>query len=274
MDIKSLTANAKAAWARRAGPGDFVRRMMLVYSGHLPSVFVRREWTIGCNYPRPIGRLQLCLRSNNGADAFVHSEIFEHEYYRLPFRAAPRTILDLGANTGLSAIYFARLFPDAELACVEPAPDNLRVLNKNLELNGVHAVVIAAAVDAADGRTRLELGERDYGHRIVARSSGGSRPTLDVEAVSVPTVLGRLSWERIGLLKVDIEGHEAVLFARDCDWLDRVDAMCIEWHVEGGPEHLAALAERFGFAAPCRLPGNIWLLTRQHCGAEAAAAPC
>jgi FkbM family methyltransferase len=260
MDIQSLAANAKTAWTRRVGAGDFIRRMMWVYSGHLPSVLARREWTIGCNYPAPIGRLQLCLRSNGGADAFVHSEIFEHEYYRLPLEAAPKTILDLGANIGLSAIYFARLFPDAELACVEPAPDNLRVLNRNLALNSVRAAIIPAAVDVGDGRVRLELGERDYGHRIVAQSPCAARSALDVEALSVPTILRRLCWERIGLLKIDIEGHEAALFARDCDWLARVDAMCIEWHVEGGAERLAALAERFGFAAPRQLP--IWFMSR------------
>jgi FkbM family methyltransferase len=262
MDIQSLAANAKTAWARRASPGDFVRRMMWLYSSRLPSRLARLEWTIGCSYPAPIGCLQLCLRSNGGADAFIHSEIFEHEYYRLPLHTAPKTILDLGANTGLSAIYFARLFPHAELACVEPEPDNLRVLNKNLELNNVRAVVIPAAVDTSDGRALLELGERDYAHRIVVPTpSAAAKPALEVEAVSVPTILRHLSWERIGLLKVDIEGHEDALFACDCDWLECVDAMCIEWHVEGGAERLAALAQRFGFGAPRQLP--IWFMTRQ-----------
>ncbi len=260
MDIRSLAANAKTAWVRRTSAGDFIRRMMWVYSGRLPSVLARREWIIGCNYPPPIGRRQLFLRSNDGAEAFVHSETFEHACYRLPLPDAPGTILDLGANIGLSAIYFARLFPDAELACVEPAPGNLRGLSKNLKLNSVRAAIIPAAVDADDGCVLLELGERYHGHRVVEQSSSASRSVLEVEAISVPTILRRLCWERIGLLKVDIEGHEAALFARDCDWLDRVDAMCIEWHVDGGAERLAALAERFGFAEPQRLP--IWFPSR------------
>jgi FkbM family methyltransferase len=207
--------------------------------------------------------LQLCLRSNNGADAFIHSEIFEHQYYRLPLQAAPKTILDLGANIGLSAIYFARLFPHAELACVEPEPDNLRVLHKNFRMNSVRAAVFPAAIDADDGRVVLELAERDYGHRIAARPQcAAAESTVEVETISVPTILRRLSWERIGLLKVDIEGHEAALFGRNYDWLDRVDAMCIEWHVEDGAERLADLAKRFGFAPPRELPGA-WFMARQ-----------
>jgi FkbM family methyltransferase len=260
MDLRSRASNAGLAWRRRASFADCLRRMAWLYAARLPAPLAPPEWIIGFRYPAPIGRLRLCLRTNKGADAFVHSEIFEHQCYRLPLAVPPRTILDLGANIGLSATYFARLFPDAELACVEPAADNLRVLNRNLELNSVRAAIIPAAVDVDDGRVLLELGERDYGHRVVAQSRSAARSALDVEALSVPTILRRLSWERIGLLKIDIEGHEAALFARDCDWLDRVDAMCIEWHVEGGAERLAALAERFGFAAPRQLP--IWFMSR------------
>jgi FkbM family methyltransferase len=274
VDLRSLAKNARVAWQRRASANDFVRRLAWLYSHRLPLALRPQTWTIAFRYPAPLGFVRLCVRSNHGADAFIHSEVFDQQCYRLPLDRAPATILDLGANIGLSAIYFARLFPRAELACVEPAPDNLRVLEKNLKLNAVGARVIPAAVDVDDGRTLLELDERDYGHRVVVQSPAVSRAALEVDAISVPTILGRLSWKRVGLLKVDIEGHEAVLFARDCGWLDRVDALCIEWHVDGGAERLAALANRFGFAEPSRLPGNIWLLIRQHRGAEASAAPC
>lgn len=261
MDFQSLAANVKVAWSRRANAGDAMRRVIWLYADRLPSVMAPRETIIGFRYPPPIGEVRLLLRYNAGADAYVHSEVFEHEYYRLPLPKPPATILDLGANIALSAVYFARLFPGAALACVEPAPDNLRLLRQNLALNGVPATVIAAAVDAQDRPLLLEINALDYDHRIVAPGST-SRPTLEVEGVSVPTILRRLAWLRIGLLKVDIEGHEAALFAQDCDWLDRVDALCIEWHADDGPARLAALAQRFGFAAPQRLPGSVWFLAR------------
>ena len=263
VNFQCLVANAKVSWRGRASAVEFARRLIWIYSAHLPAGLSPQEWTIGFRYPAPIGHLRLSLRSNQGADAFIHSEVFEHQHYRLPLKRAPKTILDLGANIGLSAVYFARLFPDAELACVEPAPGNVRVLAKNLALNGARATIISAAVDANDGRAMLELGERDYGHRIVAPSSVEARPTLAVETISVPTILRRLGWERIGLLKVDIEGHEAALFARDCDWLERVDAMCLEYHHHFADADLARIANQYGFSAPRRLPGNIWLLSRE-----------
>jgi hypothetical protein len=78
----------------------------------------------------------------------------------------------------------------------------------------------------------------------------------------VPTICRQLGWSRIGLLKVDIEGHEKVLFAEGCEWLARVDVICIEWHDEFGEIELGKLADRFGFSRPQLLPG-IWFMTRK-----------
>jgi len=257
-----LIWNVATAWHYRAGLADFTRRLVLAYSAKLPRRVRRPEWTIGFRYPVPIGNVRLLLRDNGGSDLFIQSEVFEHEYYRLPLARLPTTVLDLGANIGLSAVYFGRLFPEADLACVEPIPDNLRLLARNLALNAIPATVIPAAVDASDGRVVMELQGRDYEHRIVLPSRCSSRPMLEVDAISVPTILRRLSWGRIGLLKVDIEGHEAALFARDCGWLDRVDAMCIECHDGFNDGQLAGLAKRFGFTVPQRLPGT-WFMMRR-----------
>lgn len=262
MDFQSLTANVRIAWRRRVSAGDLIRQMRLTYASHLPPAFGPLESTIAFRYPPPIGNVRFLLRNNAGADLFIHSEVFEQEYYRLPLQRPPATILDLGANIGLSAVYFARMFPDAALACVEPEPGNLRLLHVNLAQNGVRAIVFPAAVDARDRPLLLALQSRDYEHKIVEAGAHGTQPTLQVEGIGVPTILRRLSWDRIGLLKVDIEGHEAALFARDCDWLERVDAMCVEWHDEGGDACLASLAKRFGFRPPRRLPGYIWFLHR------------
>jgi FkbM family methyltransferase len=218
-----------------------------------------QEWTIRFRYPDPIGLVVLHLRANNGADAFVHSEVFENQYYRLPLRSAPATILDLGANIGLSAIYFARLYPRSRIACVEPMPENVRLLIRNLKENAVEADVIAAAIDAKDGVVAIERGAADYGHRIAAAASAGS---LEVASVSIPSILRRLGWDRIGLLKIDIEGHESVLLSQACEWLDDVDALCVEYHHDFAEAELGRLARQFGFLPPRRLPGAIWFLTR------------
>ncbi len=237
--------------------------MIWTYSTALPAARAGREWTIGFRYPAPIGNVRLRLRSNGGADAFVHSEVFEHEYYRLRLRPPPATILDLGANIGLAAIYFARLFPAARIACVEPMPENLRLLRQNLELNGVDAKVISAAVDVEDGISHMHRDAMDYGHRMVAAAEPVMADRLEVPALGMRSILARLGWRRIGLIKVDIEGHERSLLAERCEWLHLVDVMCLEYHHADGKRALVRVADRFGFDSPRRLSGGIWMLSRQ-----------
>jgi FkbM family methyltransferase len=262
--------NIATSWSRCVGVTDVARYMLWLYSRRLPRAW-QRDWTIRFRYPPPVGALALRLRGNDGADGFIHSEVFEHHYYRLPLDRPPATILDLGAHIGLTAIYFGRMFPDAELVCVEPIPENLALLARNLDLNGVRATLISAAIDVSDHRVMMELHARDYDHRIATPGEGSARPTIEVAAVSVRSILRQVGWKRIGLLKVDIEGHEAVLLTGDCDWLDQVDSMCIECHDGFDEAALHRLAARYGFARPRRLPG-IWFLSRAKTDASVTAA--
>jgi FkbM family methyltransferase len=262
MNPAWLGRNLAISWRHRASLADFFKRLLLIYGERLATAGRGREWMVGFRYAAPIGDVRLVLRANRGADAFILSEIFEHEYYRLPLPQAPETILDLGANIGLSTIYFSRMFPAARLACVEPAPENVRILSRNLTLNGVRAEVIAAAVDVKDGTATMERGVNDYGHRLMTCATSSPGTTFDVAAISVPSVLRRLGWQRAGLLKIDIEGHEKPLLTEACDWLNLVDALCVEYHLDGAEAELSRVATRYGFLAPRRLPGAIWLLAR------------
>jgi FkbM family methyltransferase len=261
MNPIRLMRNAATSWSHSVGYGDAVKRLLLAYSARLPPILWRRDWTISFRYPPPIGTIRLVLRAN-GSDSFVHSEIFEHEYYSLPVERPPATVLDLGANIGLSTIYFARMFPGARLACVEPIPENLQVLACNLNLNGIEAEVISAAIDVCDGKVWMESINGYYGHKIVAERGHSFTGQFEVSAVSIPSILRRLGWSRIGLLKMDIEGHEWRLLSENCDWLHVVDTMCFEWHDQPGESELTRLANQFGFLAPQRLPVRIWLMTR------------
>jgi FkbM family methyltransferase len=261
LDLGRLADNIAASWRHRASFSDFVRSLLFTYAQNLPRAVQKQQWIIGFAYPAPVGRVRLALRANQGADGFIRSEVFDHLFYRLPVDYPPPTILDLGANTGLTAIYLARVFPQAALACVEPMPGNLQMLARNLQLNDIRATIIAAAVHVDDGRVRMTSAAADYDHKIAADPCTPS--DLEVAAISVPAIMRKLNWDRIGLLKMDIEGHEKILLTQNCDWLECVDAMCVEYHHHGAEIELARLAGRFGFSAPRQLPGEIWFLTRQ-----------
>jgi hypothetical protein len=106
----------------------------------------------------------------------------------------------------------------------------------------------------------MEVAREDYGHRV-AKPGETSGEYIEVPAVSVPTLLGDLKWDRIGLLKIDIEGHERVLLSQNASWLGLVDSICIECHNDFSSNDLRSLTERFGFLPPELLRG-IWVLRR------------
>jgi FkbM family methyltransferase len=218
---------------------------------------------ISFNYSAPVKSIRVLVRDNLGSDAFVFGEVFDHLYYDFVLPEAPQTILDLGANAGFTTIFFARKYPQAEIASVEPIAENLEVLRENLALNGVAATVFAGAVATEDGYIEMTMSDRDYGHKVAGIAYGKTLngPSTKVQAISVPTIIEKMNWTRIGLLKVDIEGYEAILLKERCDWLALVDAMCIECHEGYDEGDLREVADRYGFENPKGLPG-IWLLTR------------
>ncbi|MBF0152143.1 MAG: FkbM family methyltransferase [Magnetococcales bacterium] len=215
------------------------------------------------NYPPPIGPLRLTFRNNQGSDLYILGEVFHHQFYTLPPSCAPETILDLGANIGLTMVYFSRVYPRARLAGVEPIPGNMSLLQKNIIDNQIVATIFQSAVAVEDGHVEMEIALRDYDHRILEETTPGrfTGQTLRVESMTMDSILERLQWARIGLLKIDIEGYEKVLLKRNCAWLTRVDALCIECHAGFGEEDLLDISRSWGFAKPQLLKG-IWLLVR------------
>jgi FkbM family methyltransferase len=205
----------------------------------------RRELTF--RLPPPIGTVRLSVRDNAGADQLVFGEVLVTRDYAVDV-PEPATVLDLGGNIGLATLYFARRWPRARLAVVEPVPANLEVLRRNFELNGVTATVFSAAVGVADGEVTIALGALDCAHRITDQPATNGRGSIRAEALSIPTIMSRLGWDRIGLLKMDIEGYEATLLRSNPEWLKQVDALCLE-AFDGTIRHdeLNQIAKHYGF---------------------------
>jgi FkbM family methyltransferase len=274
VDLKRLTENVRTARSIGASMRDSLAYLRWLYTARLPRALRRSGGRpIDFDLAAQVGRLRLHVRDNRGSDAFIFSEVFQHRYYDVPLPFTPRTVLDIGANAGYSAVFFARAHPGAAIACVEPMPDNLRVLGRNLEANGVAATIVPAAIGAGDGHLRMVVADRDYGHKVADITFG--RPmdgrAIEVEAVSVPTLLDRLGWERVDLLKVDVEGYEAILLTENADWLSRVDAMCIECHEGFELADLQAVADRWGLGRVRQERGTLLLVRPDR--AAAAEAP-
>ena len=202
----------------------------------------KKESTLTIREPHRF--LTLSMRMDTD-DFFAFQEVFVYRYYDAPVEE-PATILDLGANCGFATLLFATRFPGARIAAVEPHPANVLALRKNLELNRVEATMIPGAAASEDGPCQLVV-STSLTHTLMSPGCEGDSRTITVDGWSVPTLMARLRWDRIDLLKIDIEGYERTLFADRPVWLTRVNRIIGEVHSSYGLKLLIRDLAPFGF---------------------------
>jgi FkbM family methyltransferase len=167
------------------------------------------------------------------SDHYAFAQVFvDLAYASIPQGQQPELIVDCGANVGYAAAYFLSRFDRARLIAVEPDAANYRNLALNLAPYGERASCIRGALWSQSASLQIaQQIYRDGEHwsRQVEEYSGGS--STSVPGFDIPAIMERAATDRISILKIDIEGAEAVVFApSNLEWLDRVDTLMIELH--------------------------------------------
>ena len=87
-------------------------------------------------------------------------------------------------------------------------------------------VIHAACVGGHERRVQMATTSGEWGFRMsdVESDDGG------IDVITMDALLSDAGFDRVGVLKCDIEGAEAELFADCASWIDRVDAMSVECH--------------------------------------------
>ena len=166
-------------------------------------------------------------------DAYVFRQIFiEREYSCIDDLDDVRLVVDCGANVGYSSAYFLSRYPDAEVIAVEPDAGNYAMLQLNTAPYGDRISSRLAGVWSHAGTLAIRDGSfrkgREWTRQVREAQAGEAN---GIPAVDVGTLLRESGHERISILKIDIEGAEAVVFSAGCeDWLAKVDTLVIELH--------------------------------------------
>jgi FkbM family methyltransferase len=136
-------------------------------------------------------------------------------------------VVDAGANIGASAVYFQGNIADALVVAVEPDRENWQLLQKNVA--GLAVEPIRGAISSSAGRAQVvDPGEGYWAYR--------TRPADETAADAVPcvTINDIFASHTAGffpfIVKVDIEGAEADLFASNTEWVARTPVLIVELH--------------------------------------------
>jgi FkbM family methyltransferase len=203
-------------------------------------------------------------------------EIFVQRFYAPPVRIPPervRLIVDLGANVGMSCLWWLSNYWRAQVMAFEPHPRHAEAARANFALNDFGSRVEFYQAAAGPAKMTAHLSDEGSSSRIERNGKEG----FEIEVIDLfELFVGR----RVDILKMDIEGSEVELLADPRFALLDIGAVVMEWHPVdehgyGGRDWCIRRLEACGFrtyvtteSGAC---GMVWGY-RDYGGAAAAAA--
>ena len=169
----------------------------------------------------------------NSSDIEVFNQIFvQREYSCVDGLSDVDLVIDCGANVGYSSAYFLTRFPNCHLISIEPSPSNFNMLEKNLVYYRDRVQTLQTALWSHPANLVISENKyrdgREWSYQV---RECNNKETPALRAVDIATLINEFKRERISILKMDIEGAEAVVFSANIDsWIDHVDTMLIEIH--------------------------------------------
>lgn len=163
----------------------------------------------------------------------LKQEIFTQDLYYFESENAQPVIIDAGAYIGLSTLYFKYLFPQAKIIAIEPNPQAVTILNKNIFENQLEDVtVIQAALSNTQKQTKLELEQSGENWFSTASFHPGAwTGTQKTHAIAVNAhTLSEFVTQPIDFLKLDIEGAEQSALGASKKSLNFIKELHIEFH--------------------------------------------
>jgi len=247
----------------------------------LPDELARRP-----RHAFPAEALEVVFQRRSELEHF-YQDIFVHRtYLRHGVTIEPGdTVVDVGANIGLFTLFAGANRPGVRVLSFEPVPTLARLVQANVDLNGVDAQVFQHGLGAAEATRAMTFypdssgmssfyadaeeeravlrrvfeNERLAGHADAHAVAAHTEDLIDArlrgEEVVARTrrlsdVLREQGIDRVDLLKVDVQKAELEVLTGidDADW-DRIRQLVVEVHDVAG--RLAAITgdlERRGFA--------------------------
>lgn len=222
-------------WSALTGKQHYIAltNMVKVYPSFFANtaryLFALGDYPYDIELRSPVGSLQASLYSHH--DILTVNEIFCRTDY--PATAALETVVDIGSNIGISALYFLSRNSHSKCYLYEPDQRNIEKLRVNLATYSNRFELVEKAVS-------YERGQLEFGIEETGRYGGIGVKTdrsIVVECLEINDVLQTVIEQegRINILKIDTEGVEIkTVEAIRPDLLDSIDNI----YLEAKPDYL------------------------------------
>lgn len=232
-------------------PRQIIRRILWEFKRPKKNVLVRLPWGLQVSVS-PHDRIGASILKTGSYDTAVLECL-----YRLTDEG--ELCLDIGANFGLMAGVMAIATGEkGKVIAFEPHPEIALSLQKHIELWQSFPrlgtiEIFESAVSETTGTAELEIPQGFNGNRGTARISrpretaGETKDILRVKTIRLDDFLGD-NQTKVGMLKIDIEGHEKTALSGAAGLLQRGAIRDIIYEDQAGyPSSVSKYLEEFGY---------------------------
>lgn len=181
-------------------------------------------------YVPELGR-QITLRPGT-TDQQTLQDVIAGRYHLPPASMpTPATVLDLGANIGLTAAHYARLWPQALITAVEMDAGNAAVAAQNWPGGMIIEAAVVSEAQAAFGDVRgYDPGMPEEAYAL---GTGTTKPRAFYTLSELCAVAAGVV--PVDFVKMDVEGMEWFLLDEAEGWAPQVRHLLVELHLPEDP---------------------------------------
>jgi FkbM family methyltransferase len=190
---------------------------------------------------------------------FVLYEVLAFNAYHIAPSLLPtdnvRLIVDCGANIGITSLFLAARYPRATILSVEPHPENFDLLKTNVAQVPRILPIRACVTGTSQGAVRFTVDQAAWGNRIATDDDG-----MLVPAITIEELCDQNGFQKIDLLKLDIEGAEEQVLGNGT-FLARTEHIIVELHGHYGFQCFQRDIAPYGFVAQEGRPPDTYMVT-------------
>lgn len=222
MDSELSNGSVSAAAPMPSLPPSQLQRAIMAVGGRLPANWLGRRIAAvlrsrlrrSSKGPVDVERFGFKIRLSFGNNACERRLMVTPQFFEPDVVAALDArvrqgchFVDVGANVGIYSLFVAhRAAPGAKILSIEPQPELCARLAENIKLNAYDISIAPNAVSDVDGEVSMAIDKKNLGASTVEGDGGDE--TITVRCRKLYDVVNEHGFERVDVMKLDIEGHE------------------------------------------------------------------
>jgi len=177
-------------------------------------------------------RYKIIVR-NGSFDRYALNEVWSQKIYLSPEKLKNhqvKTIVDIGAYIGDSALWFSHQYPNSTIYAFEPNSENFNFLSQNIKLNYTHRIkIFPTAVTSKSTSISFHTDTHNSAGHLISINNKSLIPNARSLGFSEFIRIHKI--KKIDILKLDCEGSEYdIIFNTPRYIFAKIDNIILEFH--------------------------------------------